>query len=185
MADSPRQPSSQPQRAEPGGSPDHSEPSRALPRRPRSPDPSRLGTIPNIRAVGRPWQPTKDIYHFLLRRSWTAFFLVVASGFLCANAVFALVYVAQPGGIQNARPGSFEDAFFFSVQTLATIGYGGMAPASRYGHLIVAVEAIVGILMVALITGLTFTRFTRASARVLFSSKVVISPRDGVPHVMF
>src|SRR3569832_3032472 len=88
--------------------------------------------IPNIRAVGRPWQPTKDIYHFLLRRSWTVFFLVVASGFLCANALIALLFVAQPGGIQNARPGSFEDAVFFSVQTLATIGYGGMAPVTPF-----------------------------------------------------
>jgi inward rectifier potassium channel len=100
------------------------------------------------------------------------------------NMLFAWLYLAEPGAVTNVRPGSFEDAFYFSVQTLATIGYGGMSPASRYGHLIVAVEAIVGILMVALITGITFTRFARPTARVLFSDKVVISPRDGVPHVM-
>src|SRR4051812_10136977 len=77
--------------------------------------------IPNIRAVGRPWEPHKDIYHFLLRRSWAGFFAVVSLGFLAANALFAAIFVAQPGSIMNARPGSFEDAFFFSVQTMATI----------------------------------------------------------------
>jgi len=141
--------------------------------------------IPNIRAIGRPWQPTKDIYHFLLRRSWTAFFLVVASGFLCANALFALLYVAQPGGIQNARPGSFEDAFFFSVQTLATIGYGGMAPVTRYAHLVVTAEALIGILCVALVTGITFSKFARPTARIEFSDRMVVTNRNGVPHLMF
>ena len=141
--------------------------------------------IPNIRTIGRPWQPTKDIYHFLLRRSWTAFFLVVASGFLCANALFALLYVAQPGGIQNARPGSFEDAFFFSVQTLATIGYGGMAPVTRYAHLVVTAEALIGILCVALVTGITFSKFARPTARIEFSDRMVVANRNGVPHLMF
>ena len=138
-----------------------------------------------MKAIGLERAPHKDIYHFVLGRTWPTFFLLVAAVFLATNMVFAWLYLAEPGAVTNVRPGSFEDAFYFSVQTLATIGYGGMAPASRYGHLIVAVEAIVGILMVALITGLTFTRFTRATARVLFSNKVVISPRDGVPHVMF
>ena len=141
--------------------------------------------IPNIRAVGRPWQPTKDIYHFLLRRSWTVFFLVVASGFLCANALFALLYMSQPGGVQNARPGSFEDAFFFSVQTLATIGYGGMAPVSRYAHIVVTCEALIGILSVALVTGITFSKFARPTARIVFSDRMVVASRNGVPHLMF
>ena len=141
--------------------------------------------IPNIRAIGRPWQPTKDIYHFLLKRSWTAFFLVVASGFLCANALFALLYVAQPGAVQNARPGSFEDAFFFSVQTLATIGYGGMAPATRYAHVVVTFEALIGILSVALVTGITFSKFARPTARIVFSDRMVVTSRNGVPHLMF
>ncbi len=138
-----------------------------------------------VKAIGLERAPHKDVYHFVLGRSWPAFFLLVAVVFVLTNMMFAWLYLAEPGSITNARPGSFEDALNFSVQTLATIGYGGMSPASRYGHIIVAVEAIVGILMVALITGITFTRFARPSARVLFSNKVVISPRDGVPHVMF
>jgi len=141
--------------------------------------------LPNIRAVGRPWEPYKDIYHFLLRRSWTGFFTVVGLGFLAANALFALLYVAQPGGILNARPGSFEDAFFFSVQTMATIGYGAMSPATRYTHLVVTVEALVGILSVALVTGITFSKFSRPTARIVFSERMTVTVRDGVPHLMF
>ncbi|HEY4188491.1 MAG TPA: ion channel [Polyangia bacterium] len=141
--------------------------------------------IPNIRAVGRPFAPQKDVYHFLLRRSWTGFFLVVAAGFLGANALFAALFVAQSGSIQNARPGSFEDAFFFSVQTLATIGYGGMSPATRYSHIIVTIEALVGILSVALVTGITFSKFSKPTARIVFSSRMVVTNRNGVPHLMF
>jgi inward rectifier potassium channel len=138
-----------------------------------------------IKAIGLERAFHKDIYHFVLGRTWPVFFLLVGVVFILTNMLFAWLYLAEPGSITNARPGSFEDALNFSVQTLATIGYGGMSPASRYGHLIVATEAIVGILMVALITGITFTRFARPTARVLFSNKVVISPRNGVPHVMF
>ncbi|HEX2660245.1 MAG TPA: ion channel [Polyangia bacterium] len=141
--------------------------------------------FPPIRAIGRPWEPQKDIYHFLLRRSWSGFFLVVTVGFLLANAFFATLYVLQPGGIQNARPGSFEDAFFFSVQTIATIGYGGMAPGTLYTHVVVTIEALVGIISVALVTGITFTKFSRPTARVVFSERMVVAKRDGVPHLMF
>jgi len=91
----------------------------------------------------------------------------------------------EPQSIANARPGSFEDAFFFSVQTLATIGYGGMSPASRYGHITVTIEAFFGVLMTALVTGLCFAKFSRPTARVLFSKNMVTAPRNGVPHLMF
>jgi inward rectifier potassium channel len=87
--------------------------------------------------------------------------------------------------VTNTRPGSFEDAFFFSVQTMATIGYGGMTPATRFAHVVVTVEAMTGILSAALITGITFAKFARPTARVLFSDKMILAPRDGVPHVMF
>ena len=185
MADSPRPASPEPKHDRPAPGGELAETPAAPPRQSRAGSARGVGTIPNIRAVGRPWQPTKDIYHFLLRRSWAAFFLVVASGFLCANAMFALLYVAQPGGIQNARPGSFEDAFFFSVQTLATIGYGGMAPVTRYAHIVVTCEALIGILSVALVTGITFSKFARPTARIVFSDRMVVTSRNGVPHLMF
>ena len=174
----------------PAASPTGAEPSRAAPEPPVSGPAIRRFTgdrfsRQGVKAIGLERAPHKDIYHFVLGRSWPSFFVLVAVVFVLTNMLFASLYLAEPGSITNARPGSFEDALNFSVQTLATIGYGGMSPASRYGHVIVALEAIVGILMVALITGITFTRFARPSARVLFSNKVVISPRDGVPHVMF
>ena len=143
------------------------------------------GQFPAVRSIGRPWEPQKDVYHFLLKRSWVGFFCVVILGFLATNAGFALLYAKQPGGIANARPGSFEDAFFFSVQTMATIGYGAMSPVTRMAHIIVTVEAVVGILSVALVTGITFSKFSRPSARIVFSEKMVIAPRDRVPHLMF
>jgi inward rectifier potassium channel len=143
------------------------------------------GAAARVRAVGVERAPYKDLYHFVLSRSWPEFFVLVTLGFLLVNTVFALLYLVQPGSVANARPGSFEDAFYFSVQTLATIGYGGMYPASRFAHLVVTFEALTGIMSVAVITGITFTRFSRPTARVLFADKIVMAPRDGVPHLMF
>ena len=139
----------------------------------------------NIKAIGIEHAPHKDVYHFILARSWPTFFVLMGVVFVLTNVAFACAYRAQPGAIANVAPGSFEDAFYFSVQTLATIGYGGMYPVTRYGHIVVTLEAVTGILFLALITGITFTRFARPSARVLFSNKMVITSRDGVPHLMF
>src|SRR5471032_581544 len=82
-----------------------------------------------IRHVGLKRAPHEDLYHTVLTNSWWLFFLIVAAAFLSANALFGVGYLLEPGSISNSRSGSFEDAFFFSVQTMATIGYGGMAPA--------------------------------------------------------
>lgn len=136
-----------------------------------------------LKAIGLERAPGKDLYHFVLSRSWPVFFLLIGLFFLMTNLVFAWLYMARPGSVTNAH--TFEEMFYFSVQTLATIGYGGLAPATRYAHLIVALEAIVGIVSFALVTGITFNRFARPSARVLFSNHIVISRRNGVPHLMF
>jgi inward rectifier potassium channel len=147
-----------------------------------SPAATRRGAI---RVKGLERSLRADAYHFVLARSWPTFFALVALTFIAANLLFAAAYLAQPGSVAHAAPGSFEDAFFFSVQTIATIGYGGMYPVTRYAHLLVVFEAMTGILGIAVITGLTFTRFARPSARVLFANKITITPRDGVPHLMF
>src|ERR1700690_2734619 len=139
----------------------------------------------SIKAIGLQRAPYKDLYHFILARSWPTFFLLVALVFVLTNCAFACAYLAQPGSIANVPAGSFEGAFYFSVQTLATIGYGGMYPVTRYAHIVVALEALTGIFGVALITGITFTRFARPTARVLFADKVVLTTRNGVPHLMF
>jgi len=159
-------------------------PPRPAPSRP-APRVSLASTNRPIRAIGIERALHKDVYHFILARGWSTFFALVGTTFLGANVLFASLYLAQPGCIAHARPGSFEDAFYFSVQTIATIGYGGMYPLTRYAHMVVVMEAMTGILGIAVITGLTFTRFARPSARVLFSNKLTITPRDGVPHLMF
>jgi inward rectifier potassium channel len=126
-----------------------------------------------------------DVYHRVLAMSWRRFFAYAAVAWAAVNAVFALFYAAVPGCVSGAKPGDLEDAFYFSVQTLATIGYGAMAPATRYGHVVVVVEALVGTLGVALVTGATFAKFARPTARVLFAAKAVVCVRDGVPHLVF
>jgi inward rectifier potassium channel len=105
--------------------------------------------------------------------------------FLSVNLIFALLYLADPSGISNAQPGKFADAFFFSVQTLGTLGYGVMAPHSLYTNLLVTAESFTGILIIALFTGIIFARFSRPVARVLFSRIAVVTPFDGVPTLMF
>jgi inward rectifier potassium channel len=125
-----------------------------------------------------------DLYHRGLTLSWRGFLAVSAAIYISANIVFAAMYLLQPGAILNARPGSVVDAFFFSVQTFATIGYGVMSPATFYANVLVTVEALVGIMLVALTTGMMFSRASRPTARVLFSRVVVITPYDGKPTLM-
>ncbi len=146
--------------------------------------PARLiarGTADQTLAIGlrRPW--FGDLYHFMLRISWCSFLFGGVALYLAANAGFALFYLLQPGAIANARPGSFADAFFFSVQTIATIGYGQLVPATLYANLIVTVETATGLMFLALATGLVFARFSRPTARLLFSRVAVIGPHNGKP----
>jgi inward rectifier potassium channel len=124
-----------------------------------------------------------DAYFALLTTPFWRFCLVVALFVLAINSLFAWVYLLDPGGITNTRVGSFEDAFFFSVQTFATIGYGTMAPQTRFAHVVVTLESILGILSVGSLAGIAFARLSRPEARVLFSDKLVVRPRNGLPHL--
>ena len=103
---------------------------------------------------------------------------------LTINLAFALLYVLSPGDVANATPGSFSDAFFFSVETLATVGYGVMAPASLYGHIVSAVEIVTGTAFTAIVTGLLFVRFSRPKAKILYADDAVVSMRNGKPTLM-
>ncbi len=145
---------------------------------------SRSGEL-NFVALGRKARPLADVYHFLVRGSWWRLLLLVVCSYLAANALFASAYLLEPGGVEAMRPGSFEDAFFFSVQTMATIGYGKMAPVSKFAHLLVTFEALTGLIGLALATGLVFAKFSRPTARVLFSDNAVVCLHDGVPSLMF
>ena len=100
------------------------------------------------------------------------------------RVVFALLYLLDAHAVAEMPPGSFLYAFFFSVETLATVGYGHMYPDSLYGHLVSMLEIMVGMFGLAVITGLIFVRFSRPTARIHFSKVVVIAPFDGVPNLM-
>jgi inward rectifier potassium channel len=151
--------------------------------RPPEPPP-RQAPGPQTVRIGSPRRkPLTDAYHFLLTSSWSALFGLMSLAYAGANAVFALLYLLD-GGIENARPGSFVDAFFFSVQTMATIGYGKMTPVSTLANVLVTLEALFGLVGFALVTGLMFAKFSQPRARVLFSRYAVVSVRDGVPSLM-
>jgi inward rectifier potassium channel len=117
--------------------------------------------------------------------SWSTFFALTVGLYLVSNLFFAVAYLVGGDNIANATPGSLVDTFFFSVQTMATIGYGALYPKTVYANVLVTIEALTGLLGVAMITGLMFARFSRPSARVLFSKVAVIAPHNGVPMLIF
>ena len=150
--------------------------------------PSRLiarETADEVLAVGLRRPLLGDLYHRTLRMGWCSFLVAAALLYIAANLFFAVLFVLEPGGIANAQPGSFWDAFFFSVETFATIGYGQMYPATFYANVVMSVESAVGILFVAIATGLVFARFSRPTARILFSRVAVIGPYNGQPVLSF
>jgi inward rectifier potassium channel len=120
----------------------------------------------------------EDLYHYMLTASWPMLILFIGGFFTLVNLLFALGYY-WGGGIQNARPGSFTDVFFFSVQTMTTIGFGQMVPTTLLSNILVSFEALFGLLGLAIVTGLTFAKFSRPTARVRFSRYATIGPRDG------
>jgi inward rectifier potassium channel len=120
-----------------------------------------------------------DPYYLILTMRWPTFLLAVGGAYLVTNLLFAVIYWIEPGSVNNARPGSFGDAFFFSVETLATVGYGTMTPGTTYGHVMATVEIFFGLFLIALVTGGFFARFARPQPRLVFSDTAVIAPYDG------
>ncbi|HVN90558.1 MAG TPA: ion channel [Candidatus Binataceae bacterium] len=123
-----------------------------------------------------------DLYLYLMTCSWTLLLIQIAGTFFLANVLFALAYYCD-GGIENAH--SFADHYFFSVETMATVGYGRMSPTTFLAHLLMSFEALSGLLGFAVVTGLIFAKFSRPTARIRFSRYAVIAQRDGVPSLMF
>jgi inward rectifier potassium channel len=134
----------------------------------------------DIVVVGAAAHPLRDIYHRLLVLPWWGVIGTIATGFLCTNALFAFAYMLT-GGVEGARPGSFADAFFFSAQTLGTIGYGAMHPTSGAANVVMVFESITSVVFTALATGIIFARFSRSTETMMFSNNPCVSPMDGVP----
>jgi inward rectifier potassium channel len=139
----------------------------------------------DIHIIGVERGGLRDFYHWVLTIPWWVFYVCLIGTYLSLNLIFASLYWLDPGGVANTRPGSFLDVFFFSVETISTIGYGVMTPKSLYANIIMTAEAFTGLGMVAIATGLIFSRVSRPTARVLFSRIAVITPFDGVPALMF
>jgi len=137
-----------------------------------------------ILVVGARQTPFSDVYHHVLRAPWWLDLLALSGLFLLLNLVFAFAYLAV-GGVEGARPGSLADHFFFSVQTMGTIGYGVMHPLSLGAEALVTAEVVVGVSLVALASGMLFAKFSVPRARMQFAEWATISPFDGVPTLMF
>jgi inward rectifier potassium channel len=130
-----------------------------------------------------------NAYNTLLSLRVPRLLALMATGYLVTNLLFAALYwLAGPGAISGESPtplGRFEDCVFFSVQTLATIGYGKLVPATRAANVLVGIEALVGLLGFAVLSGLLFARFTRPTARVSFSRNAIIAPYQNGWALMF
>ena len=137
-----------------------------------------------VRYVGGGREGWSDTYHYLLTMPLAAFFATMGAVYLAINAVFGLIYFFV-GGIDNLPRGDFLGAFFFSVETISTVGYGVMSPRSVPAHLVMTLESFVGIFNLAVSTGLLFARISRPTARVMFSEKAVVTAHDGIPTLMF
>lgn len=133
-----------------------------------------------IDVIHAPQDLLGDLYHVLLRSPWWVTLLAIATLVIAVNFVFALAYL-WTGGIAGARPGSFSDAFFFSVQTVGTIGYGGMYPQSLAAHLVVTLESIAALIVAAISTGLVFSKFSVPQARLEFARQAAVFRNEGVP----
>lgn len=133
--------------------------------------------------VGEQRAVLRDAFHTFLQMRWSASIALIALALLVANLAFAAAYYIV-GGVEGTD-GTFFDMFAFSIETLGTIGYGVMNPKGHAAEMIMIVEALFGIIVVALATGLVFTKFARASSRVAFTHNVVITQHDGKPTLMF
>lgn len=126
----------------------------------------------------------RDIYQWVLSLSWSRFAALIAGVYISVNLLFAALYAWGGNCIAGMTPGSFLEAFFFSVQTLATVGYGHMYPQTAYAHVVTTIEIISGMFWLAVMTGLIFVRFSRPTARIVFSRTMVIAPFNGKPTLM-
>jgi inward rectifier potassium channel len=125
-----------------------------------------------------------DLYYRSMTVSWPAFFASAAAIFAVLNGGFALVYFLGDRPIANAVPGRFLDLLYFSIETLATVGYGDMHPQTDYGHLVATVEIFTGMSFLAVMTGLVFARFSRPRARFVFAKYPIVAQHEGQPTLM-
>jgi inward rectifier potassium channel len=132
-----------------------------------------------------------DLYHVLMSASWFKLLALITTSFVVINLIFGSAFFLAGNqaleGIENSGGGfgQWLECVFFSVQTFATIGYGKLSPGTLPAHIIVTLEALIGLLSVAMMTGMIFARFSRPTARVVFSDKILISELDSQLSLIF
>ncbi len=150
---------------------------------------NRDGTF-NVERTGLRFFESISLYHFLLTVTWPRFLALAALGYFAVNALFAAAYLAcGPGALEGPAGGSLAaraaQAFFFSVQTLATIGYGRVSPSGMAANVLVAAESLVGLLGFAVVAGIGFARFARPNPQIVFSRTALVAPYRGMAGFMF
>ena len=144
----------------------------------------------NVVKKGSSFFKTNEVYHNLISMSWTKFFLLITSGYVVINLIFAGLYLEVGfenllGAMGNSSKEKFLDAFFFSSQTLTTLGYGRISPVGTAASAIAAIESMIGLLGFAMATGLLYGRFSRPEAKILYSHNAVIAPYKEQTAIMF
>ncbi|MDQ3109235.1 MAG: ion channel [Bacteroidota bacterium] len=145
----------------------------------------------NIERLGEPKFRPYEIFHELITMSWTKFILLILTGYLFINIIFAAIYyfigTEHLAGIDQSIDGlhKFSESFFFSSQTLTTLGYGRVAPIGTEASAIAAIESMIGLLSFALATGLLYGRFSRPQAKLIYSEHAIIAPYKDITGVMF
>ncbi len=131
-----------------------------------------------------------NFFHVLISMSWLKFFGVIISGYFVVNSIFAYIYVLI--GVENltgveksSEFNNFIEAFFFSAQTITTLGYGRVAPLGLTANIVAAIESMLGLLSFALATGLLYGRFSKPSAKIKYSTHAVIAPYQDINAFMF
>jgi len=137
-----------------------------------------------VRKIGALRFDWRDPYYFAVALSWPRFLLSLIVLFAAINLVFSVLYLAGPVPLANAHRGSLADAFFFSMETATTVGYGDMYPVDRYLRAVAASEMMVGVAFTALTTGLLFVRFSRPKAQIRYATNAVIAVHNGQPTLM-
>ena len=152
------------------------------PRRP-SHGPTKTAADVGVEILGAERAPLSDLYHAFLRARWSVALLGIVVFYAWLNAIFALLYFLAGGvGVGDI---SYADAFFFSVHTMGTIGYGNMFPTTTLANVLVVFQSVTGLIVIALATGLIFAKFSRSTARVGFTKQATIGPMNGVPTLSF
>ena len=130
----------------------------------------------------------RDFYKYLIELRWSVFFLWTITTYLLTNVLFAGIYMI--GGVEdisgiNPDSNQFLNAFFFSVQTFTTVGYGFLAPVGAIAGIISTFEAFLGLLYFALITGLLYGRFSKPSSKIAFARNAILTDFEGGKAIMF